>query len=64
VTVDSSSIGVKDIPEDIFKGERARIELAVGNPRRNTVTAVKIAAMEENVIPSEVFIGALSADET
>lgn len=66
VTVDSSSltIGVKDIPEDIFKGERARIELAVGNPRHNTVTAVKIATMEENVIPSEVFIGALSADET
>ena len=45
VTVDSSSIGVKDIPE--FKGERARIELAVGNPRHNTVTAVKIATMEE-----------------
>ena len=64
VTVDSSSIGVKDIPEDIFKGERARIELAVGNPRHNAVTAVKIATMEENVIPSEVFIGALSADET
>jgi len=66
VTVDSSSltIGVKDIPEDIFKGERARIELVVGNPRQNTATAVKIATMEENVIPSEVFIGALSADET
>ena len=66
VTVDSSSltIGVKDIPEDIFKGERAKIELAVGNPRHNTVTAVKIASMEENTVPSEVFIGALSADET
>jgi len=66
VTVDSSSltIGVKDIPEDVFKGERARIELVVGNPRQNTATAVKIATMEENVIPSEVFIGALSADET
>jgi len=66
VTVDSSSltIGVRDIPEDIFKGERARIELAVGNPRHNTVTAVKIVTMGKNVIPSEVFLGALSADET
>jgi len=66
VTVDSSSltIGVKDIPEDIFKGERARIELAVGNPRQNTATAVKIATEEPEVIPSEVFIGTLSPDET
>jgi len=66
VTVDSSSltIGVKDIPEDIFKGERARIELVVGNPRQNTVTAVKIITEECEVIPSEVFIGALSADES
>jgi hypothetical protein len=65
VTVDSSSltIGVKDIPEDIFKGERAKIELIVGNPRQNTVTAVKIATEEPEVIPSEVFIGALSTDE-
>lgn len=65
VTVDSSSltIGVKDIPEDIFKRERAKIELVVGNPRQNTVTAVKIVTEEKEVIPSEVFIGALSADE-
>jgi hypothetical protein len=66
VTVDSSSltIGVKDIPEDIFKGERARIELVVGNPRQNTVTAVKIVTEGREVIPSEVFIGALSPDES
>ena len=66
VTVDSSSltIGVKDIPEDVFKGERAKIELAVGNPRQNTITGVKIATEEENMIPSEVFMGALSADES
>ncbi|MEA2075495.1 MAG: hypothetical protein U9O85_07155 [Euryarchaeota archaeon] len=66
VTVDSSSltIGVKDIPEDIFKEERARIELAVGNPKQNTVTAVKIVTEEKEVIPSEVFVGALSTDES
>jgi len=66
VTVDSSSltIGVKDIPVDIFKEERARIELAVGNPKQNTVTAVKIVTEEKEVIPSEVFVGALSADES
>jgi len=66
VTVDSSSltIGVKDIPEDIFKGERARIELVVGNPRQNTVTAMKIVTEETEVIPSEVFIGTLSPDDS
>jgi hypothetical protein len=66
VTVDSSSltIGIKDLPEDIFKEERARIELVVGNPRQNTVTAVKLVTEELEVIPSEVFIGALSADES
>jgi len=66
VTVDSSSltIGVKDIPEDVFKEERARIELVVGNPRQNTATAVKIVTEEKEVIPSEVFIGALSADDS
>ncbi len=66
VTVDSSSltIGIKDLPEDIFKEERARIELVVGNPRQNTVTAVKIVTEELEVIPSEVFVGALSADES
>jgi hypothetical protein len=66
VTVDSSSltIGIKDFPGDIFKEERARIELVVGNPRQNTVTAVKIVTEELEVIPSEVFIGMLSADES
>ena len=66
VTVDSSSltIGIKDLPEDIFKEERARIELVVGNPRQNTVTAVKLVTEELEVIPSEVFIGTLSADES
>ena len=66
VTVDSSSltIGIKDLPEDIFKEERARIELVVGNTRQNTVTAVKIVTEELEVIPSEVFVGALSADES
>jgi hypothetical protein len=66
VKVDSTplTIGVKDIPEDIFKRERARIELVVGNPRPNTVTAVKIVTDAKEVIPSEVFIGALSSDES
>ena len=66
VTVDSSSltIGVTDVPEDIFKGDRAKIELAVGNPRSNTVSAVKIVTTEPDVVPSEIFIGALSADES
>jgi len=65
VTVDSSSltIGVKDIPEDIFTGERAKIELVVGNPRQNTATGVKIVTENNTVIPSEVFIGELPADE-
>jgi hypothetical protein len=51
------------VPEDIFRGERAKIELFVKNPRPNTATAVKIVAEEKEVIPSEVFIGALSPDE-
>ena len=66
VKVDSTSltIGVKDIPEEIFKDERAAIELLIGNPRPNTVTGVKIVTVEENVIPSEVFVGALAADDS
>lgn len=66
VKVDSTplTVSVKDVPEDIFKGERARIELVVGNPRQNTVTGVKIGTDAKEVIPSEVFIGALSADES
>lgn len=66
VKVDSTplTIGVKEVPEDIFTGERARIELVVGNPRQNTVTGVKIVTEDKEVIPSEVFIGALSADES
>jgi len=66
VKVDSTplTIGVKDIPKDIFRGERARIELVVGNPRQNTITGVKIVTDAKEVIPSEVFIGALSADES
>jgi hypothetical protein len=66
VKVDSTSltIGVKDIPEEILKDERAEIELVVGNPRPNSVTGVKIATVEENVIPSEVFVGALASDDS
>ncbi len=85
VRVDSTllTLAVKDVPEDIFKGERARIELAVGNPRPNTATGVKITAVAERreeaeeeekggegvaggeeLVPSEVFVGALSRDET
>ncbi len=65
-TVDSSylTIGVKDIPDEIFIGERARIELAVGNPRQNTVTGVRIVTEGREVIPSEVFIGTLSPDDS
>ncbi len=66
VTVDSSSltIGVKNVPDEIFKGERARIELVVGNPRQNTITGVKIVTEGREVIPSEVFIGTLSPDDS
>ena len=66
VTVDSSplTICVKDVPEDIFSGERAEIELVVGNPRPNNVTAVKIITGDKDVMPAEVFIGTLSADES
>jgi hypothetical protein len=64
--VDSTplTLGVNDIPEEILKDERAEIELVVGNPRTNSVTGVKIATVEENVIPSEVFVGALASDES
>lgn len=66
VKIDSTplTIGVKEIPEEIVKGERTEIKLAVGNPRPNTVTGVKIVAADENMIPSEVFMGTLSSDET
>jgi hypothetical protein len=66
VKVDSTplTLGVNDIPEEIFKDERAKIGLVVGNPRLNTVTGVKIATVEENVIPSEVFVGALASDDS
>ena len=58
------TIGVKDMPEEIIKGERAAIKLVVGNPRPNTVTGVKIVTDSENMVPSEVFVGALTADES
>jgi hypothetical protein len=66
VIVDSSSltIAVTDVPEDMVKGERAILELEIGNPRPNTVSAVKIVTREKEVIPSEVFIGALLPDES
>ncbi len=66
VKVDSTpvTIGVKDVPEEIFKDDRATIELVVGNPRPNTVTGVRIVAGEENMVPSEAFLGALSSDES
>jgi hypothetical protein len=58
------TIGVKDIPEEIFKEERAEIELVVGNPRQNTVNGIKIVTVEEDMVPSGVFLGALSSDES
>ncbi|MBN1763018.1 MAG: hypothetical protein JW878_08105 [Methanomicrobia archaeon] len=66
VKVDSTplTIGVTGMPEELFKDERAEIELVVGNPRPNSVTGVKIVTGAENVIPSEVFVGALAADES
>ncbi len=66
VIVDSSplTIGVMDFPEDIFTDEQTRIRLVVGNPRRNTVTGVRIISEDACVIPTEVFVGALSADES
>ncbi|MDI6810958.1 MAG: hypothetical protein QMD80_04685 [archaeon] len=66
VKIDSTplTIGVKDMPEEMVKGERAEIKLVVGNPRPNTVTGVKIVTNDENMIPSEVFMGTLSSDES
>jgi hypothetical protein len=66
VRVDSTplTMGIKDIPEEIIKGERAEIKLVVGNSRPNTVTGVKIATDSANMVPSEVFVGSLSADES
>jgi hypothetical protein len=66
VRVDSTplTIGIKDIPEEIIKGERAAIKLVVGNPRPNIVTGVKIATDIENMVPSEVFVGTLTSDES
>jgi hypothetical protein len=66
VKVDSTSltIGVNDVPEEIVEREEAKIELVVGNPRQNTVTGVKIGTDDNDVIPSEAFLGALSPDES
>ncbi|MDI6885648.1 MAG: hypothetical protein QMD22_04740 [archaeon] len=66
VKIDSTplTIGVKGMPEEMVKGERAEIKLVVGNPRPNTVTGVKIVTNDENMIPSEVFMGTLSSDES
>lgn len=66
VKVDSTplTLSVKEIPEEIFEEERAGIELLIGNPRQNTVTGVKVVTGDENVVPSEVFIGALSSDDS
>lgn len=65
VQVDSTplTISVENVPEDIFVGERTEIKLAVGNPRLNAATGVRVVAESENIVPSEVFIGELPPDE-
>ncbi len=60
----SLTIGLQALPEEIVKDERAQLELLVGNPRPNTVTGVKITTTDEQVIPSEAFLGALPSDES
>jgi hypothetical protein len=66
VKVESTSLamGLQALPEEIVKDERAHLELLVGNSRPNTVTGVKIGTADEQVIPSEVFLGALPSDES
>jgi hypothetical protein len=66
VKVESTSLamGLQALPEEIVKDERAHLELLVGNSRPNTVTGVKISTADEQVIPSEVFLGALPSDES
>jgi hypothetical protein len=60
----SLAMGLQALPEEIVKDERAHLELLVGNSRPNTVTGVKISTADEQVIPSEVFLGALPSDES
>ncbi len=66
VKVESTSLamGLHALPEEIVKDDRAHLELLVGNSRPNTVTGVKIVTADEQVIPSEVFLGALPSDES
>lgn len=66
VKVQSTSLamGLQALPEEIVKDERAHLELLVGNPRPNTVTGVKIITADEQVIPTEAFLGALLSDES
>ena len=66
VKVESTSLtmGLQAFPDEIVKDERAQLELLVGNPRPNTVTGVKIITTDEQVIPSESFLGALPSDES
>jgi hypothetical protein len=66
VQVDSTplTLAVKGIPKDIFEGEPVKLELVAGNPRPNTATGLKITTDDNEVIPSEVFVGALPPDES
>jgi hypothetical protein len=66
VKVDSTmlTLGVNKLPDELYQGERATVELVVGNPRPNTVTGVTLSTAAREVIPTEVFLGALASDDS
>lgn len=66
VKVDSTTLtlGVHKLPDELYQGERATIELAVGNPRSNAVASVIIRTDTNDVVPTEVFLGSLASSES
>lgn len=66
VKVDSTmlTLGVHKRPDELYQGERATIELVVGNPRSNALTSVVIRVDANDVVPSEVFLGSLASGES
>jgi hypothetical protein len=66
VKVDSTmlTLGVNKLPDELYQGECATIELAVGNPRSNAVASVIIRTDTNEVVPTEVFLGSLASSES
>jgi len=58
------TLGVNKLPDELYQGERATVELVVGNPRPNTVTGVALSTAAREVIPTEVFLGTLASDDS